>query len=208
MTLSELKARITYHPALLGTIALIASAALGIASEMTHVAIQAAEQRDLENSLKQVLPEGFADNNLLQDQVEISNDHGQPIKVFRARKAGQFVGAVFGTSSRGYAGPIDSLMGVDAGGRILGVRVIKHAETPGLGDKIELAKSDWILSFNGKSLEAPGLPHWGVKKDGGDFDQFAGATITPRAVVKSIREGLQFYAQRRNDIEHLEGRHE
>ncbi|MBF0256499.1 MAG: RnfABCDGE type electron transport complex subunit G, partial [Gammaproteobacteria bacterium] len=78
-------------------------------------------------------------------------------------------------------------------GRVLGVRVLAHAETPGLGDKIEVARDDWILDFNGLSLGNPPIERWQVKKDGGQFDAFSGATITPRAVVAAIREGLSFF---------------
>ena len=86
------------------------------------------------------------------------------------------------------------LMGVAADGRLLGVRIVKHAETPGLGDKIEIAKAKWVLDFDGKSLGDPPTEKWAVKKDGGVFDQFAGATITPRAVVKAVKRGLDFFA--------------
>jgi electron transport complex protein RnfG len=85
-------------------------------------------------------------------------------------------------------------------GRLLGVRVVKHAETPGLGDKIEIAKAKWILDFNGKFLGDPPPEKWAVKKDGGVFDQFAGATITPRAVVKAVKQGLEFFASHREEI--------
>jgi electron transport complex protein RnfG len=87
------------------------------------------------------------------------------------------------------------MMGVDRDGKMLGVRVIKHSETPGLGDKIEPAKSDWIHGFEGKFLGSPPAEKFAVKKDGGVFDQFAGATITPRAVVKSVKGGLAFFAK-------------
>jgi electron transport complex protein RnfG len=97
----------------------------------------------------------------------------------------------------GYAGNIVCVMGVSNEGKILGVRVIKHAETPGLGDKIEPAKSNWIHSFEGKWLGEPPVEKWGVKKDGGVFDQFAGATITPRGVVKAVKQGLEFFEQNR-----------
>jgi electron transport complex protein RnfG len=96
------------------------------------------------------------------------------------------------------------LIGVDTKGTLLGARVIRHKETPGLGDKIELAKSKWIRDFEGKSLESPPPEKWAVKKDGGVFDQFAGATITPRAVVKAVKEGMTFYAAHRQEI--LEGK--
>ena len=98
---------------------------------------------------------------------------------------------VFGT---GYAGQMKLMLGVDAEGRALGVRVLAHKETPGLGDKIEVKKGDWILQFDGLSLGNPPVEKWKVKKDGGQFDQFTGATITPRGVVSAIREGLEFFA--------------
>ena len=92
------------------------------------------------------------------------------------------------------------MMGVDKDGAVLGVRVVAHAETPGLGDKIEVGKSNWILSFNARSLENTLPERWRVKKDGGDFDQFAGATITPRAVVRGVEAGLKFFRQHRDEL--------
>lgn len=200
MSLTELKKKIGYHPVLLGVIGLIASAALATGDQQTREAILLAEQKDLETSLKQVLPEGLADNDLLSDTVLITAEDGSKVKVYRARHAGKVQAAIFETSSRGYAGPIKVLLSVDTKGSVLGARVIKHAETPGLGDKIELAKANWILAFNGKSIGQPPIERWSVKKDGGDFDQFAGATITPRAVVKAIKEGLQFYQEHQQTI--------
>ena len=124
----------------------------------------------------------------------------------RADSSGTWLctGAVFQTVGRGYGGEMIVLIGVDAKGNLLGARVIRHKETPGLGDKIELAKSKWIRDFEGKSLESPPAEKWAVKKDGGVFDQFAGATITPRAVVKAVKEGMSFYAAHRDEI--LEGK--
>jgi electron transport complex protein RnfG len=92
------------------------------------------------------------------------------------------------------------LLGVDADGRVLGARVLSHAETPGLGDKIEVARDDWILSFDGKSLGEPPRERWAVRKDGGDFDQFSGATITPRAVVSAVKSGLELFATQRDAL--------
>lgn len=200
MTLEKLQTRIAYHSFLLGFIGLLASAALATADKATHQAIRDAEQRDLENSLKQVLPAGFADNDLLKDVASFKNSDGTTLLVYRARLAGKPVGAVFEVKSRGYAGDVVALLGVDQAGSVLGVRVIKHAETPGLGDKIEVAKSNWILSFDGKALGRPPVEQWGVQKDGGVFDQFAGATITPRAVVKAVREGMIFYRDHQQEI--------
>lgn len=198
-TVSSLRDKLGYHPALLGLVALAASATLAVTDSYTHTGIINAEARDLQQSLAQVLPAGFADNDLLRDQVEI-NKGGIPVKVYRARLAGEAKGAVFENASRGYADDVVVLIGVDLDGKILGVRVTRHKETPGLGDKIEIAKTRWITSFDGKSLGNPAITQWGVKKDGGIFDQFAGATITPRAVVKAVREGLEFYAAHKTEI--------
>lgn len=119
-------------------------------------------------------------SDLLKDSVVINNDKAVPVTVYRGRKAGAFSSAVFQCNGRGYAGEIVVLVGVNVEGVVQGVRVLKHSK-PGLGDKIEEAKSSWIHSFEGKAL---GTAKWGVKKDGGEFDQFAGATITPRGVVR------------------------
>ena len=199
MDIKALQQKIAYHGIFLGLVGLLASAALATADLLTHNEILAAEKRDLEVSLQQVLPAGLADNDLLKDTVHLKRKDGKEVTVYRARLGNEPKGAVFEVSSRGYAGDVVALMGVDSAGVVLGVRVIKHMETPGLGDKIEIAKNQWIVDFNGKSLGYPPLEKWGVKKDGGVFDQFAGATITPRAVVKAVREGMVFY--RENQVE-------
>lgn len=200
MNIKALQEKIGYHGIFLGLVGLLASAALATADMVTHDKIVAAEKRDLEASLKQVLPDGMADNDLLNDAVRLPREDGKDVLVYRARLGGEPKAAVFEVSSRGYAGDVVALMGVDAGGVVLGVRVIKHMETPGLGDKVDIAKNPWVLDFNGKSLGNPPLEKWGVKKDGGVFDQFAGATITPRAVVKAVREGMVFYRAHQKEI--------
>ncbi len=194
-TIAVWRDKLAYQPASLGAIALVTAAALVMANNATKDEIHAAEERDLQASLSQVLPAGSSDNDLLKDTIDIAGT-----KIYRARKGGLPTGAVFQVASRGYAGDIVVLMGVDTQGRMLGARVIKHMETPGLGDKIEIAKAKWILEFNGKSLGDPPAEKWGVKKDGGIFDQFAGATITPRAVVKAVKGGLEFYAEHEKEI--------
>lgn len=199
MNLDAVREKIGYQPVLLGAVALLTSAALAWAAGATSEAIAAAEAKDLRDSLSEVLPKGFADNDFLNDKMEIERD-GTPVTIYRARLGGSVKGAVFKVSGRGYAGDIQVLMAVDAAGTTLGVRVIKHAETPGLGDKIEIKKDPWIDSFAGKALGQPPVEKWGVKKDGGIFDQFAGATITPRAVVKAVKGGLEFFAAHRDEI--------
>ncbi|MDD5298124.1 MAG: electron transport complex subunit RsxG [Rhodocyclaceae bacterium] len=200
MNLDKLREKLAYHGVLLGLVGLGASGALATADYFTHHDIEAAEARDLQASLKQVLPDGFADNDLLKDTVSLKKADGSEVKVYRARLGAEPKGAVFQVASRGYAGDVVALLGVDRQGAILGVRVIKHMETPGLGDKIEIAKGKWILGFDGKSLGNPSVERFAVKKDGGIFDQFAGATITPRAVVKAVREGLEFYRDHQQEI--------
>ena len=199
-TLAQWRDQLFYQPLSLGLIALITCAALVVANQATHTAIIAAEERDLQNSLSEVLPAGYGDNALLKDTLQLATSEGKPLIVYRSRKAGAVNGAVFQTATRGYAGDIVVLIGVDANGTLLGARVIKHQETPGLGDKIEIAKAKWIDDFKGKSLAEPSPERWGVKKDGGVFDQFAGATITPRAVVKAVKQGLEFYSAHRDEI--------
>jgi electron transport complex protein RnfG len=202
MELAVLRDRISYQGALLAGFTLLTGAALMTANHLTLPAIERAATEDMKASLVQVLPQGMADNDLLKDSVVISNAKGAPVTVYRGRKAGAFSAAVFQHSARGYAGDIVVLIGVNPDGVVQGVRVLKHAETPGLGDKIEVAKADWIHSFEGKALAAA---RWAVKKDGGEFDQFAGATITPRAVVKAVKEGLEFYAAHRTEIAAAQG---
>ncbi|RKT49925.1 electron transport complex protein RnfG [Azonexus fungiphilus] len=199
MKLDILREKLAYQPLLLGAVALLASAALAAVSAATGPAIAAAEAKDLRDSLAEVLPRGLADNDFLKDTVDLEKD-GKTITVYRARHGGEVRAALFKVAERGYAGEIQILMAVDMDGRTLGVRVLKHSETPGLGDKIELRKDDWVLAFDGKSLADPGPEKWAVKKDNGVFDQFAGATITPRAVVKAVKGGLDFFAARKQEI--------
>jgi electron transport complex protein RnfG len=191
MNVATLREGISYQGILLAGFSMLTAASLVIANGYTAPAIHLAEQHDLVVSLNQVLPEGFNDNNLLKDVVVVKNSAtGSDVEVHRASKVGVLNGAVFKTSSSGYAGPIVILVGISREGVVQGVRVLQHAETPGLGDKIDVAKTNWVHAFEGKALTTA---RWLVKKDGGDFDQFAGATITPRAVVKAVKEALEFH---------------
>jgi len=199
MNFESFREKIAYQPLLLGVFALLASGALAWASSATGEAIAAAEAKDLRDSLAEVLPQGMADNDFLKDTVDLEKE-GKTVTIYRARKEGVVKAALFKVAQRGYAGDIQVLMAVDSEGRTLGVRVLKHTETPGLGDKIEIKKDPWIKSFDGKSLGDPTPEKWAVKKDGGIFDQFAGATITPRAVVKAVKGGMDFYAAHRKEI--------
>jgi len=199
MNLEAIREKIAYQPLLLGVFALLASGALAWASSATGDAIAAAEAKDLRDSLSEVLPAGVADNDFLKDTIDLDKG-GKPVTIYRARKDGAVKAALFKVAERGYGGEIQVLMAVDSEGRTLGVRVLKHTETPGLGDKIEIKKDPWVKSFDGKSLSDPSPDKWGVKKDNGVFDQFAGATITPRAVVKAVKGGLDFFTAHKAEI--------
>jgi len=141
-----------------------------------------------------VIPASLYDNNPVTDAIALKGAEGKEITVYRALKNHQVTGVAYEVRGSGYAGEMKLMMGVDTEGKLLGVRVTAHKETPGLGDKIEEKKGDWILRFTGLWLGGPAIDKWKVKKDGGQFDQFAGATITPRGVVKAVRTGLEFFA--------------
>ncbi len=167
--------------------------------------IAEAQQAALEASLNQLVPADRYDNRVVEDAIEVVAPEwlgtDQPVTVYRARKNGQPV-ALFATpyAPDGYSGPIQLLIGVYADGTLAGVRVLAHKETPGLGDGIDEKRSPWILAFTGKSLENPPLELWKVKKDGGAFDQFTGATVTPRAIVKATRQFLEYVKNHREAL--------
>lgn len=153
-----------------------------------------------EKALLEVIGDLSFDNNLLEDVLPLSAaqaeqlnvPEGSPVRV--VRQADSPIGFIFpAVAPDGYSGKIHLIVGVNAEGQLMGVRVVEHKETPGLGDKVDVQKSDWILGFAGKSLTNPEPGHWAVAKDGGDFDAFTGATITPRAVVKIIKQTLQLH---------------
>ena len=158
------------------------------------------ERRVLLRNLYALLPSNKLDNDIVADTLQLPSS---PLLgtdsvsiVYRARLAGEPVAAIFNSvAPNGYSGKIHLLIGVYTSGNLAGVRVIKHAETPGLGDAIEIRKSPWIKSFDGRSLANPGPSGWRVKRDGGEFDQLTGATITPRAVVTAVHNTLLYYQQ-------------
>lgn len=190
-----------YQAGLLGGIAMIVSIFLMLTEHGTRQAVVDAEDHDRQVMLNQVLPESMYDNNPLTTTIQLDgNPFGGNPTIFIAARDGKFTGAAFETIAHGYSGDIVLLLAVHENGELSGVRTISHAETPGLGDKIEAAKSDWITHFKGMSLNNLSEKEWHVKKDGGHFDQFTGATITPRAVVKAIHEALQIYRQQESTI--------
>ena len=185
--------RMMIHGVILGIFCLGFALVLAITDRLTAKDITARALEDRLNSLSQVIPESIHDNNLVTDAIAMKDAQGNEITVYRATKEGKVTSLAYEIFGSGYAGRIKLMLGVDAEGKVLGVRVLAHKETPGLGDKIETKKGDWILRFTGLSIGNPPVEKWKVKKDGGQFDQFAGATITPRGVVRAIREGLEFF---------------
>jgi electron transport complex protein RnfG len=198
--LARWRARVAYQGLSLAAVCALVTLTLLLADRLTHAQIAAQQQEDQLAVLRQVLPARLYDNNPLAEALSVQDDTLGAVEVYPARLAGRLTGMAFRVSTIGYGGPVTQLIALDAAGRILGVRILSHKETPGLADKIELAKSDWITRFDGLSLGNPPLEKWKVRKDGGQFDQFAGATITPRAVVKGIVQALQFQVRHAAEI--------
>ena len=182
------------HAVVLGAFSLGFGLIVATTDLFTSNDIKLRAEEDLRNSLTQVIPPTIHDNSPVKDAIVLKNDEGKDVTVYRATKAGKVVGVAYEISGIGYAGEVRLILGVDPDGKILGVRATMHKETPGLGDKIDPAKSNWITRFTGLSLGSPPRDKWKVRKDGGEFDSFSGATITPRGVVGAIRGGLDFFA--------------
>jgi len=190
---------------ILAALGAICTALVAITHSKTAPRIAANEQAYLEARLQPVL-EGVAyDGQLSESTIEIPQPHELPGKsaviVYRVYANAAPVAALFVvTAMDGFSGPIRLLIGIDATGTLTGVRVLEHRETPGLGDLIEESKSDWILQFARKSLQDPGRTKWAIKRDGGEFDQFTGASITPRSVVNAVAETLLYFEENRATV--------
>ena len=182
--------------------AFVGTAVLAFTHDRTEPAIARGQQAEKRALLDQVLPAALYDNDLVGSRQSVPpNDllgTRQASALWLARRGGVFSGVVLeAIAPDGYSGDIDLLIGINANGTVTGVRVTAHHETPGLGDYIDRAKSPWIDQFSGKSLTNPEAKHWKVAKDGGTFDARAGATITPRAVVKAVKSALDYFARHR-----------
>ena len=184
---------------------LVASAALSISYFLTKTPIEESDARAKRMFLNQVVPSNLYDNNLVKDTISVEPNpligNKKNIDIYRAKKNNQVIAVIIETiAPDGYSGEIKTLVGVDQKDKILGVRVITHKETPGLGDYIEVDKSHWIKNFDVKSLDEMGEKEWAVKKDGGDFDYVSGATITARAVVKSTYKSLLYVKENKKRL--------
>ncbi|MFT5658848.1 MAG: electron transport complex protein RnfG [Gammaproteobacteria bacterium] len=185
--------------------AVVGTSFVAVTEDTTRARIAENERRVLLRNLHALLPADKLDNDIVTDtrMVAASELLGteQESIVYRARFQGRPVAAIFNSvAPNGYSGKIYLLVGVFADGSVAGVRAVKHSETPGLGDAIDIKITEWVFGFNNKSLDNPVLSKWKVKRDGGVFDQFTGATITPRAVVQAVKNTLLYYRQNADKI--------
>ena len=198
MTLQSIR----FNSILLAIFALITAIILASTDSLTRDRIADSERAAAQRALLEIIPLDRHNNDLLMDVQPIPEKFWPALglkkggEIHIARDNGEPVAAIIpAITPDGYSGNISMIIGVNFDGTFAGVRVVEHKETPGLGDKVDLKKSDWILSFNGKSLINPERDGWDVKKNGGQFDQFTGATITPRAVINQIAEVLQYFSE-------------
>ena len=185
-----------------GTVLALFAAITSVAIGWTYLGTKA--QIDLEvrraeaRQLLEIFPPDTHDNDIVDDVFEVAAETAllgirETRQGYRVRQGNKVIGVILPATARdGYSGDIRALIGVRLDGSVAGVRVVAHRETPGLGDKVDLRKSDWILDFNARSLTNPVLSGWNVEKEGGVFDQFTGATVTPRAVILATRRALEY----------------
>lgn len=183
----------------------VCTAMLAFTYSETRAPIAKSEEQEKLKLITQLLPPDLFDNNVVRDALPLKADTllgtTDDSLAYRARLKGKPSAVVLeATAPDGYSGKIFLLVAVKASGEIAGVRVVSHRETPGLGDYIDLGKSNWIRNFDGASQTRYKDPDWKVKKDGGQFDYMAGATITPRAVVKAVHKALQYFEQNRDQL--------
>ena len=190
---------------LLGLFAIIGTAMVALIHDATAERIAANHRAFLLKSLHTLVPPEQHDNDLFTDVITVTNKEllgsNKPVRVYRARNNETPVAAIINAiAPDGYSGSIELLVAIRYDGTLAGVRVVKHKETPGLGDGIEASRSDWILGFNNHSLLDPEKKGWAVKRDGGIFDQFTGATISPRAIVDAVYRSLLYFDTHKDEL--------
>ena len=188
--------RTAYHVTLLGMVALLSSTALVIADLQTRDRIEAERERQLGEQIAAVTPVGDAAAVPMERTLQVAHE-GREHTAWQVVEEGRVRAVALESVGTGYGGDIEVVVGVDRDGEIIAARVTEHQETPGLGDDIEAERSDWIDAFEGRSLANTPEADWAVEKDGGDFDQFTGATITPRGVVEAVHQALEAFEARR-----------
>jgi electron transport complex protein RnfG len=183
----------------------VLAAILTLVAGQTHDKIKRNAAAWILQRLDTLVPASMHDNDLIADRIDVVSPDilgiAEPVSIYRARLRGQPAAAVVRTiAPDGYRGPIELLVAIRYDGTLIGVQVIRHKETPGLGDAFEHRDKGWLERFRGRSLLDPPQQRWTVRKDGGDFDEFTGATITPRAIIKATRRTLEYYAANRDRI--------
>jgi electron transport complex protein RnfG len=198
------KAAVSKNTKILTLFAVACTIAVGLVSQLTADTIKHQEQQYLLNTLHTIIEPSRYDNDIANDCIAVSAPElgsNKVHKAYIARKFNQVVAvAMTSTATEGYSGDIDFIIAINRDNSVSGVRVLKHQETPGLGDKIERRKSDWITDFNGKRVLSDNDSRWAVAKDNGMFDQFTGATITPRALITGIKVTLNYFAQHQEQL--------
>jgi len=190
---------ISKNSRILALFAIACTAIVGIVNELTKDIIYLQQQKQLLSTLTKIIEPERYNNELTLDCVKVSSpalgsDKQQTVYLARLNSI-PVAAAITAIAPNGYNGNIELIVAINVDGSINGVRILDHKETPGLGDKIEITKSSWITSFSGKSLMSQNDSRWAVAKDGGMFDQFTGATITPRAVVEAVKETALYFKE-------------
>jgi len=202
--MSELTPAISKNSLILALFAISCTAAVAIVQLLTADRIEQQAQQKLIRQLNQVIQKDNHDNEMFLDCIVAPEDNNSDLLIdviYRARLNNAPTAAAIKTvAPDGYSGNIELLIAINTDGSVSGVRTLMHKETPGLGDKIERRKSAWIDSFSGKKLLDDNDSRWAVIKDGGMFDQFTGATITPRAVVKTVRKTIEYFESNQERI--------
>lgn len=183
---------------LLGLFAITGTGLVALTYDNTKDRIAEAQRQAMLQKLHSIILPSEHNNDIFSDYIVVNSPKllgpAKDVYVFRARMDSKPVAVLITpTAPDGYSGDIKLLVGIRYNGELAGVRVLQQKETPGLGDAVDEQKSDWIFQFNGRSLENPSVENWKVKRDGGVFDQLAGATISPRAVVKAVKKTLEYY---------------
>ena len=188
----------------LGIFAIVGTAMVAYTNQSTSEQVAANKRAYTLNKLHEIISPEAHDNDLGRDTLEVTDPllgTTHPMLVYRARKQGKPVAVIIQTiAPDGYSGDIEMLVGIRTDGTLLGVRVVDHQETPGLGDAIDIRKSNWILQFDNRSLSNPTPANWKVKRDGGAFDQITSATISSRAVTKAVYNTLQYFKAHRDTL--------
>ena len=189
---------------ILALFAIACTAAVGLVHLLTKDRIELQAQQQLIKQLNETIDENSHDNEMFRDCIIAPSDTKSDLLtdvIYRARMNNRPVAAAIKTiAPGGYNGNIELLIAVNTDGSVSGVRTLLHKETPGLGDKVELKKSDWITKFSDKKVLEKNDSRWAVVKDGGMFDQFTGATITPRAVVKTVKKTVDYFKANQDAI--------